>query len=152
MRCVPSIHLRCLYLTFFPPLVCFLSPGLGFPHSLLLPHRLRPSGLPVPLSKGRTVLCCCCCCCLVSRTCFISNVYFSWRCYFSPFFILSLRLSIFQFSVFSSFYLIHADASALSRLPSILQLFLLFLPVASTFSAPPSSLCVCSVLTHTSPP
>lgn len=45
-------------------------------------------------------------------------------------------ICLFQFSVFSSFYLVHADASALSPPPSILQLFLPFLPVASIFSVP----------------
>lgn len=104
----PSISIVFIWLP--PPLVCFLSPGLGFPHSLLLPHRLWPSGLPVPLSKGRTLLCCCCC--LVSRTFYIKHLFVSLGgvtfLHFSSF----LFVCLFRFSVFSSFHLIHADASA----------------------------------------
>ncbi len=54
---------------FFPSLFCFLTPGLGFPHSLLLSHRLWASRLSVPLSKGRTTSCSCVCLCVIALFC-----------------------------------------------------------------------------------
>lgn len=73
-----SIHINCFLFHFFlHSLFCFLAPGLGFPHSLLLSHWLWTSGFPVPLSKGRTIYCCCALCVMylfcICRLCRINH-------------------------------------------------------------------------------